>query len=231
MPSVQRHLMDGGAFFDNAFVATPVCCPSRTESFTGRYFHNVLANATQEQCMHAAATEFLFDPQASLFSLMEAAGYETGVFGKTVNSQGSQFWDPKKKASFHTTGMTYIDSPVEYNEYNGLQWFHKNGSEVYVETVDATDPIFGTTYQTTQLGNRTLRWLDQLHASGSTKPFMVYIGPHAPHFPAEPAPWYQHAHDHLAAPRIQNYVREVWVGCKRRRRRGLLCVGCCPSCA
>ena len=38
------------------------------------------------------------------------------------------------------------------------------------------------------------------------KPFFAYIGPHAPHFPAEPAPWYAHAFDDtLTAPRLPNY--------------------------
>ena len=41
MPAVRSQLMDKGVSFDNFFVNTPICCPSRTEFLTGRYYHNV----------------------------------------------------------------------------------------------------------------------------------------------------------------------------------------------
>merc|ERR1719367_1757877 len=65
-------------------------------------------------------------------------------------------------------------------------------------------------YQTSQMGNRTLRWLDSaieesLKGEGKSKPFFAYIGPHAPHFPAQPAPWYEHTFDDIDAPITPNY--------------------------
>jgi hypothetical protein len=93
--------------------------------------------------------------------------------------------------------MTYIDSPSDFNDYNSMRWIRKfpNGTH-FTETLDMHAPIFGTTYQTAQLGNRTLRWLaddavPKATAAHDAQPFFAYIGPHAPHFPAEPAPWYQ----------------------------------------
>ena len=41
MPQLRKGLMNEGAVIDNFFVNTPICCPSRTEFLTGRYFHNV----------------------------------------------------------------------------------------------------------------------------------------------------------------------------------------------
>lgn len=38
-----------------------------------------------------------------------------------------------------------------------------------------------------------------------TKPVFLYLGPHAPHFPAEPAPWYAHLWDNATAPVLPNY--------------------------
>ena len=36
-------------------------------------------------------------------------------------------------------------------------------------------------------------------------PFFAYIGPHAPHFPAQPAPWYEDSLPDVEAPRTPNY--------------------------
>lgn len=38
MPSLQSLIVNEGMTFNNAFVATPVCCPSRTEFISGRYY-------------------------------------------------------------------------------------------------------------------------------------------------------------------------------------------------
>ena len=68
-------------------------------------------------------------------------------------------------------------------------------------------------YQTTQIGNRTLRWLDEKlkaqketeAAGGVAKPFFDYIGPHAPHYPAQPAPWYEKEFPDVTIPITPNY--------------------------
>ena len=53
MPNLQSLIVDQGMTFKNAFVATPVCCPSRTETVTGRYFHNI--GAPTGNCFHIDA--------------------------------------------------------------------------------------------------------------------------------------------------------------------------------
>ena len=57
MPAVRELLVAGGANFTNAFVHTPICCPSRSELLTGKYFHNLKVDPTRESkqaedCMH-----------------------------------------------------------------------------------------------------------------------------------------------------------------------------------
>jgi N-acetylglucosamine-6-sulfatase len=41
----------------------------------------------------------------------------------------------------------------------------------------------------------TLAWLNRVAPASAAggAPFFAYLGPHAPHFPAEPAPWYADA--------------------------------------
>jgi len=37
------------------------------------------------------------------------------------------------------------------------------------------------------------------------RPFFAYIGAHAPHFPAEPAPWYRDTFNDVTIPITPNY--------------------------
>eukprot|EP01061_Rhynchopus_euleeides_P028592 TRINITY_DN4660_c0_g1_i1.p1 TRINITY_DN4660_c0_g1~~TRINITY_DN4660_c0_g1_i1.p1 ORF type:complete len:551 (+),score=131.54 TRINITY_DN4660_c0_g1_i1:212-1654(+) len=185
----------------NFFVNTPICCPSRTEFFTGRYFHN-LRGEDGKGCMHAN-TSAVANPAQGLFGRLTRLGYSTGLFGKVTNNQLYQL-----QSLVSNRSATYISCPIHYADYYADSYFNYNASrgdvEGTIETINATDPIYGTAYQTSQLGNRSIAWLDSLVATDEL-PFFMYIGPHAPHVPATPAPWYQDRFSDLKAPRTPNY--------------------------
>ena len=84
MPATRRLVGAEGATFAAFYVNSPICCPSRVELLTGRYFHNVGGPAGT--CQGADSAE-VFGPLA-LFPLMQRAGYETIVVGKVTNDQG-----------------------------------------------------------------------------------------------------------------------------------------------
>lgn len=68
----------GGTEFVNAYVTTPLCCPSRASILTGRYAHNhrVRTNADAHE----------LDPGSTLQRYLGDAGYRTGIVGKYLNS-------------------------------------------------------------------------------------------------------------------------------------------------
>jgi N-acetylglucosamine-6-sulfatase len=146
-------------------------------------------------CMHCDTTNPAH-PLTGLFGQLTRAGYTTGAFGKITNDQTRVLPLYTKWGS-----LSYIDSPVDYNNFMGTAYWRKfeNGSS-YTEHVDPEDPAtcggteaFNncTAYQTTQIGNRTARWLNTVLKE--SKPVFAYLGPHAPHYPATPAPWYETA--------------------------------------
>jgi len=195
MPGLQNHFLKGGVRMENGFVATTICCPSRTETFTGRHFHNVRGGTN---CMHAD-TSLAGGRTTGLFGRMTDQGYATGLFGKVTNDQGFILKELTEQGS-----ATFINSPVNYNDYNGLPYYHKfpNGT-FFQKNLNTSDPVFGTTYQTTQIGNRSLEWIKEV--ANGPKPFFAYLGPHAPHYPAIPAPWYVDAFPDVKIPITPNY--------------------------
>jgi hypothetical protein len=50
MPKTKALMADLGATATNFFIHTPICCPSRSELLSGRYFHNI--KQVGGGCMH-----------------------------------------------------------------------------------------------------------------------------------------------------------------------------------
>ena len=81
MPLVQSLLADEGLTFSNAFVTTPLCCPSRASFLSGQYVHHhaVWSNVPPEGGVQA------FDDSVTLATRLHDAGYQTGLVGKYLN--------------------------------------------------------------------------------------------------------------------------------------------------
>ena len=106
MPNLKSKVIDEGAIVDNFLVNTPICCPSRVEFFTGRYFHNVGPPNHKGHCMHADTT-FVGSKETGLFGLLKTNGYNVGVFGKVTNNQEpilDQLMDKEKGKKKKKTG-------------------------------------------------------------------------------------------------------------------------------
>ncbi len=197
MPKTRRLLGELGATGEAFYIATPICCPSRTETLSGRLYHNVLGDRLQG-CMHVNSTGYIFQHEAAIFPALQRAGYVTGGFGKIINGQGS-VWQ-----AGITDGWSWLSAPMDEGNYFEPQFFEKrlNGS-TWFSSLGAPADVVDAWYMTSQIGNRSLEFIRA--AAAARLPFVAYLGPHAPHYSADAPPWARDSFPGLKAPRTPAY--------------------------
>ena len=75
MPQTQARIFDEGVQFTNAFITTPICCPSRASILTGMYAHT-----------HGVLQNLLPLEERTMIDDLNDSGYFTGMVGKYLNS-------------------------------------------------------------------------------------------------------------------------------------------------
>ena len=167
-PHMNR-LAKEGVHFENAFVTTALCSPSRATILTGQYMHEhgVVDNNSPPK------EGTIFFPQ-----YLQESGYKTAFVGKwhmgEAASAGRKLDDPQPGfdhwVSFAGQGNYYPTRPD-----GNSHMLNVNGESV---------PQMG--YITDELTDYTLSWLDE-HKSSSDKPFFVYLSHKAVHANFAPA--------------------------------------------
>jgi arylsulfatase A-like enzyme len=90
MPTLNRLLIERGTKFNNAFVHTPLCCPSRMSILSGRYLHNIhggkgVNNSISGGCDNR--DEWREDAEKASFAMYaKAEGYHTSYAGKYLSA-------------------------------------------------------------------------------------------------------------------------------------------------
>lgn len=181
MPIVQEKLVAQGVTFTNAFVTTPLCCPTRASLLAGGFYAQntgVLTNALP----NGGARKF--HDTETLATLMQQAGYKTALIGKYLNAYGQLI-------PYVPPGWTQFVVP-----YSVRQWL---GGYSAVIGSSGNTPTQGQIlssipqYLTDFLAEQALAFLEQ-HGNS---PFLLYFSPIAPHFPATPAPQDAELFDHF----------------------------------
>ena len=168
MPFLQSQMEDpNGEWirFPNAFINTPLCCPSRASLLTGEYSSHtgVVNNETGAN----------LDERSTLATWLQRSGYDTALFGKYLNDYpfdrgpyvppGWSHWFAKEQGPQSTTyrGYTIVD--------------------------DGTPIRFGSSprdYLTTVLTQEATSWISD---TPTDRPFFAWFAPTAPHYPWTPA--------------------------------------------
>lgn len=196
--ATRRLVREVGAEFTNAFVTTPICCPSRASILTGRYLHNtaVRNNTVAGGCSSKAWREGL--EQQTFAAQLKAAGYSTMYAGKYLNQYGRGAGG----------GVGHVPK--------GWDWWHGlvGNSRYYNYTLSVNGKVekhgdnYTKDYLTDVIRRKAVHFLDNMSRSADPKPFLMVLAPPACHAPFTPAPQYRGRFQDQAAPRTPAYNRD-----------------------
>lgn len=163
MPIVQRELQGRGITFTNAYVTTPLCCPSRASILTGLYAHNhgVHENSGDDGGYNA------FKPDSTLATWERKAGLRTMLVGKYLNEYRS------------------YDIPPGWDEWFAV-WDNDEHYYNYMVNDDGKRRVYGYReewYSTDVITEQGIKVLGEQ----KDKPFFLYLPYTSPHGPAQPA--------------------------------------------
>lgn len=188
MPNVAALLGAQGTSFANAFVTTPLCCPSRASLLRGQYVHN---HGTLHHGKGSGFTAFYEQgrEESTVATWLRGGGYRTALYGKYLNgypegadpSHVPPGWD--EWASGTVAGEPYGGFDYELNE-NGELVAYGSRPEEYVTDV---------------LAAKARGFVEGSVAAG--RPFFLHLSPYAPHLPATPAPRHAEGFADATAPR------------------------------
>ena len=176
-----------GTRFTQAYVAAPVCAPSRAALLTGKYPQNAGVSGNTSA---ALGSHGLPKGQNTMATLFRANGYHTGHIGKwhlgmsedsSPNAQGFDY-------SFgHLRGCIDNYSHYFYWEGPNVHDLHENGTEVF----------YDGQYFPDLASNKALQYTEE----HKDQPFFMYYAINMPHYPYQPTKKWRDFYKDVEKPR------------------------------
>ena len=186
MPNITK-LANEGVRMTNAYVATPVCGPSRAGMMTGRFPHS-FGTYSNVDAKQGIPLDIKLLP-----ALMNENGYATANIGKYHNAKIRREFVPKDDQSrdYHDNQIS-IAEPGYGPEDRGFDYsysYYVSGAALYnspaVFRNGENTPAPG--YLTHNLTKETINFIEQ--ANDNDQPFFINLAYSVPHIPLEqPAP-------------------------------------------
>lgn len=195
-PAMDR-LAARGANFTHAYVASPVCVPSRISFFTGRYAHS---HRNRVNYTPLDRSEVLMQAR------LREAGYRTAVIGKL-------HYTPPTQEEARRTGWDVVelhDSQPALDRFSDyVKWrqqhdpkknvnYHAVAKDIAPGKNPLRAAIDAEYTETAWAGQRARHWLGEL-ARGS-QPFFLHVSFWKPHSPYEVAAPYDAMYDNVEIP-------------------------------
>jgi len=168
-----------GATFENYFVTSSLCCPSRASMLRGQYPHNtkVLSNNFPE----GGFRRFFVDGSESetLAVWLNRAGYQTSLVGKYLNGYPVFAGSNYVPAGWTDWHALFYKKPNETGSFYNGYTLNENGPLVQYD--DSAE-----NYSTDVFKKKSIEFIDQ--AAAADDPFFLLLSVYAPHGPSDPAP-------------------------------------------
>jgi N-acetylglucosamine-6-sulfatase len=189
MSKVQDRLVDKGTTFNNAFVTTPQCCPSRATFLRGQYAHNHGVLSGNPPVGGFEKFHNLGHERSTVATWLHQAGYTTAYAGKYLNGYGERH-------------------PTHYIPPGWDQWWARIGGvggDKYDVNVNGDIKVFDRhkLHETDYYADKAEEFVRNHKGEGA--PWFMVVAPTAPHGPAYAAERHEGMFEHTRMPKPPSF--------------------------